>query len=105
MRLIDKHFESESVDVSTVSSCNVKTVDHKCMFSTEEPKPVRKNSFGHLIIEDWHSDDDNEDELSPTVKVKIVKPSVQKIESIKTARETIKTKESPKQHQHNPRGN
>nr|GEW22137.1 hypothetical protein [Tanacetum cinerariifolium] len=68
LRLIDKHFESESVDVSTVSSSDVKTVktiDHKGVFSTEEPKPIRKNSFGPPIIEDWHSDDDNEDEFHP----------------------------------------
>nr|GEU58878.1 Gag-Pol polyprotein [Tanacetum cinerariifolium] len=65
----------------------------------------RKNNFGPPIIEDWHSDDDSEDELSPTVKVKIIKPSVEKIESVKTAREIVKTEESPKQHKHHPRGN
>nr|GEW13233.1 reverse transcriptase domain-containing protein [Tanacetum cinerariifolium] len=79
LRLIDEHFESESVDVSTVSLSDVKTVDHK--------------------------DDDNKDELSPIVKVKTVKPSVEKIESVKTTRETVKTKESPKLHKHHPRGN
>nr|GEU98723.1 hypothetical protein [Tanacetum cinerariifolium] len=105
LRLIDEHFETESVDVSTVSSSDVKTVDHKGVFSTEEPKHVRKNSFGPPIIEDWHLDDDSEDELSPTVEVKTVKPSVENIKSIKTARETVKTEESPKQHKHHPRGN
>nr|GEU67449.1 retrovirus-related Pol polyprotein from transposon TNT 1-94 [Tanacetum cinerariifolium] len=54
---------------------------------------------------DLHSDDDSEDELSPTVKVKTVKPSVEKIKSIKTHRETIKTAESHKPHKHYPRGN
>nr|GEX61987.1 hypothetical protein [Tanacetum cinerariifolium] len=108
LRLIDEHFESESVDVSTVSLNDVKTaktVDHKGVFNTEEPKPIRKNSFGPLIIKDWHSDDDIKDKLSPTIEVKTVKPSVEKIESIKTARETVKTKKSPKQHKHHPRGN
>nr|GEU68057.1 hypothetical protein [Tanacetum cinerariifolium] len=105
LRLIDEHFESVSVDVSTISSSDVKTVDHKSVFSTEEPKPVRKNNFGPPIVEDWHLDDDSEDELSPTVEVKTVKPSVEKIESVKTARETVKTEESPKQHKHHPRGN
>nr|GEX85743.1 RNA-directed DNA polymerase, eukaryota [Tanacetum cinerariifolium] len=52
LRLIDEHFESESVDVSMVSSSDVKTVDHKGVFSTEEPKPVKKNSFGPPIIKD-----------------------------------------------------
>nr|GEV41900.1 retrovirus-related Pol polyprotein from transposon TNT 1-94 [Tanacetum cinerariifolium] len=105
LRLIDEYFESESVDVSTVSSSDVKTVDHKGVFSTEEPKPVRKNNFGPPIIKDWHLDDDSKDELSPTVEVKTVKPSVEKIESVKTARETVKTEESSKQHKHHPRGN
>nr|GEW50721.1 putative reverse transcriptase domain-containing protein [Tanacetum cinerariifolium] len=70
LRLIDEYFESESVDVSTVSSSDVqtiKTVDHKGVISTEEPKPARKNSFGPLIIEDWHSNDESKDELSPAV--------------------------------------
>nr|GEZ73062.1 reverse transcriptase [Tanacetum cinerariifolium] len=79
LRLIDKHFNSESMDVSTVLSSDVKTVNHK--------------------------DDDSEDELSPTVEVKTVKPSVEKIESVKTAKKTVKTEESPKQHKHHPRGN
>nr|GEY35791.1 hypothetical protein [Tanacetum cinerariifolium] len=73
LRLIDEHFESESVDVSTVSSSadkTVKTIDitHKGVLSTEKPKSVMKNNFGLPIIEVWHSDDDSEDELSPTIK-------------------------------------
>nr|GEW29934.1 hypothetical protein [Tanacetum cinerariifolium] len=44
LRLIDEQFESESVDVSTVSSNDVKTVktvdvNTKGVFSTEEPRP------------------------------------------------------------------
>nr|GFD27645.1 hypothetical protein [Tanacetum cinerariifolium] len=69
LTLIDEHFESESVDVSIVSSSadkTVKTVDitHKGVLSIEEPKSVMKNNFGPSIIEDWHLDDDSEDELS-----------------------------------------
>nr|GEX25916.1 ribonuclease H-like domain-containing protein [Tanacetum cinerariifolium]GEY59587.1 ribonuclease H-like domain-containing protein [Tanacetum cinerariifolium] len=110
LRLIDEHFKSGSVDVSIISSSadkTVKTVDitHKGMLSTEEPKSVMKNNFGPPIIKDWHSDDDNEDELSPIIEVKTVKPSVEKIKSVKTDRETVKTEESPKQHKHHPRGN
>nr|GEY82487.1 hypothetical protein [Tanacetum cinerariifolium] len=61
MRLIEEHFESEYVDVSNVSSSvvtTVKTVDanHKGMFSKEEPKPVKKNSYSPPIIEDWVSE-------------------------------------------------
>nr|GEZ24074.1 hypothetical protein [Tanacetum cinerariifolium] len=71
LKLIDEHFESESVDVSTVSSSDDKTVKtinitHKGVFYTEEPKSVMKNSFDPSIIEDWHLNDDSEDELSPT---------------------------------------
>nr|GEV40249.1 hypothetical protein [Tanacetum cinerariifolium] len=110
LRLIDEHFESEYVDVSTVLSSadkTVKTVDitHKAVLSTEEPKSVMKNNFGPPIIEDWHSDDDSEDELSPTIEVKTVKPSVEKIESVKTHRETVKTAESHQPHKHSLRGN
>nr|GEV56929.1 hypothetical protein [Tanacetum cinerariifolium] len=99
LRPIDEHFESESVDVSTISSSANKTVKivditHKGVLSIEEPKSVMKNNFGPPIIEDWHSNDDSEDELSPTVEVKTVKPSVEKIESVKTLRETVKTVES-----------
>nr|GEV28187.1 hypothetical protein [Tanacetum cinerariifolium] len=57
LRLIDEHFESESVDVSTVSSSVDKTVKtisitHKGVLSKEEPKSVMKNNFVPPIIED-----------------------------------------------------
>nr|GEW24231.1 ribonuclease H-like domain-containing protein [Tanacetum cinerariifolium] len=73
LKLVDEHFKSEYVDVSTISSSadkTVKTVDitHKGVLSIEVPKSVMKNNFGPPIIEDWHSDDNSEDELSPTVK-------------------------------------
>nr|GEW48121.1 hypothetical protein [Tanacetum cinerariifolium] len=66
LRLIDEYFESEYVDVSNVSSSavtTVKTVDanHKGMFSKEEPKPVKKNSFSLPIIEDWVSETHSSD--------------------------------------------
>nr|GFC28662.1 hypothetical protein [Tanacetum cinerariifolium] len=47
--------------------------------STEEPKPVMKNNFSPPIIEGWHSDDESEEEISPTSEVKTVKPSIEKI--------------------------
>nr|GEX48140.1 hypothetical protein [Tanacetum cinerariifolium] len=107
LRLIDEHFDSESVDVSTLLSSADKTIDitHKGMLSTEEPKSVMKNNFSPPIIEGWHSDDDSEDELSPIVEVKTVKPSVEKLETVKTPRETVKTAESHKPHKHYLRGN
>nr|GEX05751.1 Gag-Pol polyprotein [Tanacetum cinerariifolium] len=57
-RLIDEHIESVSVDViSNITPSDVKTVNtidvnHKGVFSIEEPKPVMKNSFSPPIIED-----------------------------------------------------
>nr|GEY82277.1 hypothetical protein [Tanacetum cinerariifolium] len=62
LRLIDEHFKSMYVDViSNIPPIDVKTVktidvNHKDVFSTEEPKPVMKNNFSPTIIEDWHSD-------------------------------------------------
>nr|GEU34045.1 hypothetical protein [Tanacetum cinerariifolium] len=47
---------------------NTIDVNHKGVFNTEEPKPVIKNNFSPPIIEDWHSDDDSEEEISPTVE-------------------------------------
>nr|GEV69713.1 hypothetical protein [Tanacetum cinerariifolium] len=90
---------------TTPQKSDVKTVDHKDVFSTEEPKPVRKNNFAPPIIEDWCLDDESEEEISPTVEVKTVKPSIEKIEFVKTTRETVKTEESSKQHKHHPRRN
>nr|GEV11076.1 hypothetical protein [Tanacetum cinerariifolium] len=60
----NEHFESVSVDViSNITPSDVKTVktidvNHKCVFSIEEPKPAMKNNFSPLIIEEWHSDDE-----------------------------------------------
>nr|GEV40650.1 hypothetical protein [Tanacetum cinerariifolium] len=103
LRLIDEHFESVYVDViSNIAPSDVKTIEskhktvnvnHKGVFSTVEPKPVRKNSFSPPIIEDWHSDDESEVEISPTIEVKIVKPSIEKIKFVKTARARLKLKE------------
>nr|GEW58977.1 ribonuclease H-like domain-containing protein [Tanacetum cinerariifolium] len=56
LRLIVEHFESMYVDViSNIAPSDVKTIDvnHKCVFSIEEPKPVMKNNFSPPIIEDW----------------------------------------------------
>nr|GEU30229.1 ribonuclease H-like domain-containing protein [Tanacetum cinerariifolium] len=111
LRLIDEHFKSESVDVSTVSSSDgktVKTVDVKGMVSKEEPKPVKKNSFSLLIIEDWVSESEEEDE--PKFQ-KQVQPSFPKIEFVKAKdqnqsfRKPVKQVEHAKPNTHRPRGN
>nr|GEW95916.1 reverse transcriptase domain-containing protein [Tanacetum cinerariifolium] len=85
LRLINEHFESVSVDViSNIAPSDVKTVK---------------------IVDVNHKDDEGEEEISLTVEVKTVKPSVEKIKYGKHARETVKNEESPKQHKHHPRGN
>nr|GEY84595.1 ribonuclease H-like domain-containing protein [Tanacetum cinerariifolium] len=72
LRLIDEHSESKSVDVSTVSSSADKTVK---------------------TVDITHKDDESREDISPTVEVKTVKPSIEKIEFVKTARETVNTEE------------
>nr|GEW53212.1 hypothetical protein [Tanacetum cinerariifolium] len=83
LRLIDENFKSASVDVSTVSSSDgktVKTVDVKGVVTKEEPKPVKKNIFSPPIIEDCVSESKEEDE--PKFQ-KQVQPSFPKIEFVK----------------------
>nr|GEY12539.1 hypothetical protein [Tanacetum cinerariifolium] len=93
--------ESETVE-SKHESINVK---NKGVYSTIETKPVRKNSFSPPIIKDWNSDDESEVEFIPKVKVKTVRPSIEKIKFVKSAREKVKKVETAKQHKHYPRGN
>ncbi|GJW57343.1 hypothetical protein Tco_0104074 [Tanacetum coccineum] len=47
-----------------------------------KPKAVRKNN-GALIIEDWVSDDEEEDASQPKIEKKTVRPSIAKIEFVK----------------------
>nr|GEY71025.1 ribonuclease H-like domain-containing protein [Tanacetum cinerariifolium] len=115
LMFIDEQVKSEYVDVvSTISSSAVKTVESKVksvdlknkgVCSTIETKPVRENNFSPPIIKDWISDDESEVEFEPKVEDKIVRPSIEKIKFVKTARETKEKVETPKQHKHYPRGN
>nr|GEX04412.1 putative ribonuclease H-like domain-containing protein [Tanacetum cinerariifolium] len=96
LMFIDKQVESEYVDVvSNVSSSAVKTVESKVksvdvknkgVYGTVETKLVRKNNFSPPIIEDWNFDE-SEVEFKPKVEVKTVRPSIEKIKFVKTARE------------------
>nr|GEU50006.1 ubiquitin hydrolase [Tanacetum cinerariifolium] len=107
LRLIDEHFESASVDVSTVSSSDGKTVDVKGVVSKEEPKPVKKNNFSP-IIEDWvfESEEENEPKFQ-----KQVQPSFPKIEFVKAKdqnqsfRKLVKHVEQAKSNTDRPKGN
>nr|GEY87415.1 hypothetical protein [Tanacetum cinerariifolium] len=71
LMFIDKQVESESVDiVSTVSSSVVKTVESKV-----DTIDVKNKEF------------------VPKVEIKTVRPSIRKINFVKTARETVEKKE------------
>nr|GEU31448.1 hypothetical protein [Tanacetum cinerariifolium] len=115
LTFIDEQVKSDSVDVvSNVASSDIKTVEskhesvnvkNKGVYSTIETKPVRKNNFSPPIIEDWNSDDESEVEFVPKVKVKTVRPSIEKINFVYSTREKVKNVETPKQHKHYPRGN
>ncbi|GKA25438.1 ribonuclease H-like domain-containing protein [Tanacetum coccineum] len=78
----------EFVNEPVVENC-------KAMSSEEEPKVVRKNDDAP-IIEEWVSDDEEEDVSQPKTEKKIVRPSIVKKEFVKskqqekTARKTIK---------------
>nr|GEX88965.1 hypothetical protein [Tanacetum cinerariifolium] len=102
LMFINEQVESTFVDVvSNVASSDVKTVEskhesvdvkNKGVYNTIETKPVRKNIFSPLNIEDWNSDDESEVEFKPKVEVKTVRPSVEKIKFVKAAREKVEKK-------------
>nr|GEU64763.1 ribonuclease H-like domain-containing protein [Tanacetum cinerariifolium] len=115
LMFIDKQVESKSMDVvSNVSSSAVKTIESKVksvdvknkgVYNTVETKTVKKNSFSPPIIEDGNFDDESEVEFKPKVEVKTVRPSIEKIKFVKTAREKVEMVETPKQYKHYPKGN
>nr|GEV73240.1 hypothetical protein [Tanacetum cinerariifolium] len=78
--------------------------------SEEETKAVRKNADAP-IIEEWVSDDEEENMTQPKIVKKIVKPRIVKKEFIKhrqqenTTRKTIKNVEHNRENTHRPRGN
>ncbi|GKC62182.1 ribonuclease H-like domain-containing protein, partial [Tanacetum coccineum] len=57
--------------------------NNKAMSSKEEPKVVRKNDDAP-IIEEWVSDDEEEDVSQPKIKKKTVRPSIVKKEFVKS---------------------
>ncbi|GJX39105.1 ribonuclease H-like domain-containing protein [Tanacetum coccineum] len=77
----------------------------KAMSSEEEPKVVRKNDDA-LIIEEWVSDNDDEDVSQSKIEKKIVRPSIVKKKFVKskqqekTARKTIKQVKYHRQNTH-----
>ncbi|GJR44409.1 hypothetical protein Tco_1312512 [Tanacetum coccineum] len=95
LTFIDEIVKSENLDVTTVvTPCNNKTVENKGVSNTVESNVVRMNNTSAPIIEDWNSDDESEIDYT-------VKPSNEKITSVKTIRET----DAPKPNKQHPRGN
>ncbi|GKD68470.1 putative ribonuclease H-like domain-containing protein [Tanacetum coccineum] len=82
----------------------------KAMSSKEEPKVVRKYDDAPSI-EEWVSDDEEEDVSQPKTEKKTVRPSIVKNEFFKskqqekTTRETVKQVEQHRQNTHGLRGN
>nr|GEX81103.1 hypothetical protein [Tanacetum cinerariifolium] len=82
----------------------------KVMSSEEEPKVVRKYDDAARIKE-WVSDGEEDDVSQPKIEKKTVRPSIVKIEFVKskqqekTARKTVKQVEQHRQNTHSPRGN
>nr|GEV40013.1 hypothetical protein [Tanacetum cinerariifolium] len=113
LMFIDEQVESKSVDVvSNVASSDVKTVEskhefvdvkNKGVYSTRATKHVRKDNFSPPINEDWNSNDESEVEFKPTVEVKTVRPSIEKIKFVKTAREKVE-KGNPQQKEYKEKG-
>nr|GEW92951.1 ribonuclease H-like domain-containing protein [Tanacetum cinerariifolium] len=92
-------FSSSNSDLEpVVENCKAKS-------SKEEPKVVRKNDDA-LIIEEWVSDNKENDVSQPKIEKKTVSPSIAKIEFVKskqqekTARKTVKKVEQHRQNTH-----
>ncbi|GJX78294.1 hypothetical protein Tco_0325105 [Tanacetum coccineum] len=95
LTFMDEIVESENLDVTTVvTPCNVKTVEDKGVSNTVESNADRMNNTSAPIIEDWNSDDESEIDYT-------VRPSTEKIKSVKTVRETEAPKQIPRGNQRN----
>ncbi|GJV02715.1 putative ribonuclease H-like domain-containing protein [Tanacetum coccineum] len=95
LTFVDEIVKSENLDVTTVvTPSNAKTVENKGVSNTVESNAVRMNNTSAPIIEDWNSDDESKIDYT-------VRPNTEKIESVKTVRET----DAPKQNKQYPRGN
>nr|GFB49308.1 hypothetical protein [Tanacetum cinerariifolium] len=87
-----------------------KPVAENTKSSKEETKAVRKN-VDASIIEDWVSDNKEENVSQPKIAKKTVRPSIVKKEFVKprqqekTARKTVKKVKHNRKNTHRPRGN
>ncbi|GKD22540.1 hypothetical protein Tco_1224243 [Tanacetum coccineum] len=82
LTFIDEIVESENLNVTTVvTPCNDKTVENKGVSNIVESNAVRMNNTSAPIIEDWNSNDESQIDYT-------VRPSTEKIKSVKTVKET-----------------
>nr|GEW67227.1 putative ribonuclease H-like domain-containing protein [Tanacetum cinerariifolium] len=72
-----------------------KPVIKNCDAKTSETKPKKNNDA--LIIEEWVSDDEEEEVTQPMIKQKMVKPSIPKIEFVKPKQPEKKARKIVKQ--------
>nr|GEU79285.1 hypothetical protein [Tanacetum cinerariifolium] len=75
-----------------------KPVAENTKSSEEETKEVRKNSYA-LIIEEWVSNDEDQEVTQPKIEQKIVKPSIPKIEFVKPKKQKKKSRKTVKKDQ------
>nr|GEV60227.1 ribonuclease H-like domain-containing protein [Tanacetum cinerariifolium] len=89
---------------------SIKPVAKNTKSSEEETKAVKKNDDA-LIIKEWITDDEKENVTQPKIEKKTVRPSIAKIEFVKTkqqkktTKKTVKQAEKHRQNTHRPRGN
>ncbi|GJV46590.1 hypothetical protein Tco_1431126 [Tanacetum coccineum] len=99
-----EEFTSEPIVIKPVAE------NSEAKASEAKPKAVRKNN-GAPIIEDWVSDNEEDDVPQAKIEKKTFKPSFAKIEFVKpkqqekTVRKTVNHVEQNKQTIHTPRGN
>nr|GFA06474.1 hypothetical protein [Tanacetum cinerariifolium] len=79
----------EFVNKPVVENCKAKS-------SEEEPKVVRKNDDA-LIIKEWVSDNEEDDVYQPKIEKKTVRPSIAKIEFVKSKQQEKTAKKTTKQ--------
>ncbi|GJR20216.1 putative ribonuclease H-like domain-containing protein [Tanacetum coccineum] len=99
-----EEFTSEPIVIKPVAE------NSEAKVSEAKPKAVRKNN-GDLIIEDWVSDNEEDDVPQAKIDKKTFKPSFAKIKFVKpkqqekTARKTVNHVKQNRQNIHTPRGN
>nr|GEW65701.1 hypothetical protein [Tanacetum cinerariifolium] len=87
-----------------------KPIDENTKSCEEETKAVRKNSDA-LIIEEWVSNDEDENVTQPNIVKKIVRPNIVKKDFVKPrqqethAKKTIKKVKHNRQNTNRPKGN